>query len=193
MNHRPDPTVKSKIQNLKSTLMSFNPRIDEYIAKSADFAQPVLTHLRKLVHKACPDVVETWKWSFPNFDYKGSILCSMAAFKQHCSFGFWLGSLMEDPEGIIEKGSDKSAMGSLGKLQSIKDLPPDKVLIAYIKQAMDLIDKGVKLQKKENPTAGKPVEVPDYFTSALKKNKAAHAVFEKFPPSHKNWKYEKKF
>ncbi|MFO7526745.1 MAG: DUF1801 domain-containing protein, partial [Ignavibacteriaceae bacterium] len=59
-------------------------RIDEYISKSADFAKPVLIHLRELVHKTCPDVEETMKWSFPHFDYKG-MLCHMASFKQHCA------------------------------------------------------------------------------------------------------------
>jgi hypothetical protein len=47
--------------------------------------------LRDLVHKACPEVEETMKWSFPHFDYKG-MMCSMAAFKQYCAFGFWKAS-----------------------------------------------------------------------------------------------------
>ena len=74
-----------------------DPRIDAYIAKSAPFAQPILIHLRKLVHKACPQAEEKMKWSMPHFDYKGEMMCSMAAFKQHCSFGFWKAALMKDP------------------------------------------------------------------------------------------------
>ena len=62
--------------------------VDAYIAKSADFAKPILMHIRELVHKACPEVEEKMKWSFPHFDYKGEMMCSMAAFKQHCAFGF---------------------------------------------------------------------------------------------------------
>ena len=65
-----------------------DPRIDAYIKKAQTFAQPMLSHLRLLVHKACPHVQETIKWGFPHFEYKG-VICSMAAFKQHCSFGFW--------------------------------------------------------------------------------------------------------
>ncbi len=67
---------------------TYDPRIDAYIDKSASFAQPILTHLRDLVHQACPDVEETMKWSMPHFDYKG-VMCSMASFKQHCSVSFW--------------------------------------------------------------------------------------------------------
>ena len=73
--------------------MNHSPRIDAYIAKSADFARPILTRLRGLVHQACPQIEETIKWGFPHFEYKG-IVASMAAFKQHASFGFWKGTLL---------------------------------------------------------------------------------------------------
>src|ERR1041385_4371592 len=73
-----------------------DPRIDAYIAKSAEFAQPILKHLRKVVHARCPDVVETLKWSMPHFDHKG-VMCGMAAFKQHCAFGFWKADLILEP------------------------------------------------------------------------------------------------
>lgn len=156
-----------------------DPRIDAYIEKSADFAQPILVHLRKLVHKACPDVVETWKWSFPHFDYKG-VLCSMAAFKQHCAFGFWKQSLLESD--AIPK--DKTAMGTFGRIASLKDLPSDKVMIGLIHQAMELNEKGIKTPQKK-PSEKKELIVPDDLTKALSRNKAAKAQFEKFSYSHK--------
>ena len=158
---------------------SNDPRIDAYIEKSADFAKPILGHLRKLVHKACPDVEETWKWSFPHFDYKG-MLCSMAAFKQHASFGFWKQSLLETD--AFPK--NKTAMGSFGRITSIKDLPSDKVMIGLIQQAMELNEKGINVRKK--PAAPKTeVVVPDDLTAALVKNKKAKAQFEKFSNSHR--------
>lgn len=98
-----------------------DPRVDAYIEKSAPFAQPILVYLRKLVHEVCPDVEETIKWNFPNFVYKGSILCSMSSFKQHCAFIFFKASLMKDPEGIFT-AIGKSAMGQLGQIRELKDL-----------------------------------------------------------------------
>lgn len=121
-------------------------RIDIYIEKSALFAKPILEHIRGLVHKACPDVEETWKWSFPHFDYMGSTLCSMAAFKEHCAFGFWKSSIMSDPDKIFE--DIKSAMGNLGRIKSLLDLPSDKILIKYIKEAAKLNKEGIKLPPK---------------------------------------------
>lgn len=160
-----------------------DPRIDAYIDKSAAFAKPILSHLRKLIHKVCPQVEETMKWSFPHFDYKGEMMCSMASFKQHCSFGFWKASLMKDPV-LLETAKSEVAMGHLGRITSLKDLPTDKQLTAWIKEAMKLNDEGVKV-KKEKPVATKEISVPADLIAALKKNKKAFAIFEQFPPSHK--------
>jgi uncharacterized protein YdhG (YjbR/CyaY superfamily) len=65
-----------------------DPRVDAYIAKAAPFARPILRHLRKLVHEGSPEAEETMKWSMPAFVHRGKILCGMAAFKEHCTFGF---------------------------------------------------------------------------------------------------------
>lgn len=160
-----------------------DPRIDLYISKSADFAKPILLHLRKLVHIACPDVQETIKWSFASFDYKGP-MCSMAAFKQHCAFGFWKASLMKD-NTLTKNAESESAMGHYGKITSLKDLPPDKKIIAHIKEAMMLNEKGIKLPSRKITTVKKEVVVPAYFLKVLKKNKKAFITFESFSPSHK--------
>jgi uncharacterized protein YdeI (YjbR/CyaY-like superfamily) len=158
-----------------------NEKIDAYIANSAEFAQPILRHLRELVHKACPEIEESWKWSFPNFDYKG-IVCSMAAFKQHCSFGFWKASLMSDPHKLLTQS--REAMGQMGQLKSLADLPPDEVLIAYIKEAVELNEKGVKIPKPK-ANANKDLQIPDYLVSALESNEAASQTFENFSYSNK--------
>jgi len=156
-------------------MTSREPRIDAYIAKSATFAQPILEHLRTMIHDTCPAVEEGIKWSMPFFSYKGSPLCNMAAFKQHCSFGFWRHK---------EVTGDDSAegMGQFGKLATVEDLPGKKVLAAYMKKAMSLIDDGVKQQR--NSKRKPPLTVPDDLAAALaqKKHAAARKVFESFPP-----------
>lgn len=157
--------------------------IDNYIAKSAAFAQPILNHLRKLVHKACPVVEEKIKWSFPHFDYKDEMLCHMAAFKQHAAFGFWKAALMKDPV-LMQEARSESAMGHLGRITSLDDLPPDKKIIAWIKEAMALNDRGIKLPSK-TAKPQKELVIPDYIINAIKKNKKAGQVFDAFAYSHK--------
>jgi uncharacterized protein YdeI (YjbR/CyaY-like superfamily) len=158
--------------------------VDAYITKSADFAKPILEHLRALVHKACPDVEEKIKWSFPHFDYKGEMMCSMAAFKQHAVFGFWKAALMKDPI-LVKNAQSEVAMGHLGRITSVKDLPSDKKMIAWIKEAMALNDKGIKLAPKPKTIEKKELLLPDYFTKAIHKNKKALHLFTAFSYSHK--------
>ena len=158
-------------------------RIDAYIAKSADFAKPILHHLRKLIHKACPDASETIKWGMPFFEASGSILCNIAAFKEHCSFGIWNAPLLKDPEGILQV-KDRNAMGHFDRITSVKDLPADKVILSYLKEAASLNAQGVK--KPVAKKAPKPeLAVPAELAAALKKNKKAQAAFEGFSPSHR--------
>ncbi|MEP7165341.1 MAG: YdeI/OmpD-associated family protein [Ferruginibacter sp.] len=158
--------------------------IDTYIAGSADFAKPILNHIRELVHAACPEVEEKMKWSFPHFDYKGEMMCSMAAFKQHAVMGFWKAALMKDAT-LLENARSEVAMGHLGRITSLKDMPPDKKLTAYIKEAMKLTDLGKKLPSKPKSTEAKELEVPEYFMKALKKNKKALQTFEVFSYTNK--------
>jgi uncharacterized protein YdeI (YjbR/CyaY-like superfamily) len=157
-------------------------RVDDYIAKSAEFAKPILKQIRKTVHTACPEVEETIKWGFPHFDYKGT-LCSMASFKQHCAFGFWKGKLIEGL-GDFKSAGDESAMGQLGRITSISDLPGTAQFTQWIKKAMELNESGVKIPKKKNTTPTK-LTIPSYFKTALAKNKRAQAVFDSLAPSHK--------
>jgi uncharacterized protein YdeI (YjbR/CyaY-like superfamily) len=160
-------------------------RIDAYIAKAQPFARPILKHLRKLVHQACPEVEETIKWGFASFDYKGPF-CSMAAFKQHAVFGFWKSKLLKDPKGYLGERANQGgeAMGNLGRITSLKDLPPDKAILGFVKQAKKLNDEGVKLpQQPKKPKA--ELVIPPYFMSAVKKNEKAYATFEAFSYSNK--------
>ncbi len=160
----------------------FDPRHDEYIAKAADFAQPILIHLRQLVHDTLPQVEESVKWSMPFYEYKGPI-CQMAAFKQHCTFGFWKGSLLADPDGILKVND---AMGSLGRITSLSDLPANDVLIRYLLEAADLNDKGIKVLKAKPTTSDKAaLVIPDYLVEFLEQHPRAQKQFNDYGYSHK--------
>jgi len=163
----------------------YNPKVDAYIAKAQPFAQPILTHIRSLAHKASPDVEEAIKWSMPFFTIHGVILGHMAAFKQHCALGLW------GPEMNAILNADglhsENGMGSLGKITSLKELPPDKKMLGYYRHAAGLIATGqrtkslVRTAKSVKPAP----QIPTELTAALKKNKAAAKVFTAFSPSCK--------
>jgi uncharacterized protein YdeI (YjbR/CyaY-like superfamily) len=156
--------------------MSTDPRIDAYIARQADFARPILEHLRRIVREAAPGVEETIKWSMPHFTYKGRLFAGMAAFKAHASFGLWQASAV-----LGETGSERDAMGQFGRLTSIADLPPERELKALIERAASLAEAGPKPRPKKPP---KPeLATPADLRAALDAEPKAAATFDAFSPS----------
>jgi len=156
--------------------MPHDQRIDAYIARHADFARPILEHLRRAVHAACPEAEETLKWSSPTFMYKGGMLASMAAFKAHATFGFWRGSLV-----VGDTGEQRSAMGQFGRLASVDDLPAPETLSGLIRKAMALTDAGVKPPRDKHVKA--PFDVPDDLRAAFDRDSRAADAFAGFSPS----------
>ena len=156
-----------------------DPRVDAYIGQQADFARPILTHIRAMVHAGCADADEAIKWGFPHFVYKGKNLASMAAFKAHATLGFWYGDKAK------ETGSDNRAMGQFGRLTSLADLPPDSELADLIAQSMALIESGAKPEMFRNRKARAPIDVPPELQSAIDANAAASSVWADFSPGKK--------
>lgn len=157
--------------------MTRDPRIDAYIERAAPFARPILAHARALVHQACPQVEETIKWGMPTFVHAGGILCGMAAFKQHASFGFWKHAL------VVGEGEPRDGMGSYGKMLSLDDFPAKKIVLAHIRKAMKLNEDGVKMPAARKAASKLPPEMPEDLVAALNKDNAAKATFDAFPPS----------
>jgi len=153
-----------------------DPRIDAYIAKQADWAQPIFKHLRTVIHEGCPEIEETLKWSSPSFMYHG-ILCGFAGFKAHAMFGFWKHDLLFKTK--------LTGAGSFGRITSMDDLPPKREIIALIKKAMVLNEKGVKAPVKHDRPPKPALRTPADFSVALKKNKKAAANYDAFSPSAK--------
>ena len=157
------------------------PEVNAYIARSAAFAQPLLTKLRNLFHQACPEIEETMKWGHPHFEYRG-LVAGMAAFKQHVSFGFWKGELLNDPHKLFPHGGKTGR--SWAQYSDVAELPPDAVLLEYIREAVALNEQGVKVPAARKSARKGPMPIPEYFQAALDKDEKARATFDAFSPSH---------
>lgn len=154
-----------------------NPQFDAYIAKAAPFARPILENLRERVHDA-PGVEEAMKWSAPAFLHGGKILCTMAAFKHHASFGFWQHAL------VMGEEVERDGMGSFGKMTSVDDVPSKKTLAPLVKRAMQLIDEGARTPGVRKSATSKPAPEPTpEFAAALQKDAAARKTLAGFSPS----------
>jgi hypothetical protein len=157
-----------------------DPRVDAYIERAEPYARPILRKLRSLIHKGVPDVRETIKWSFPNFEYKGPF-CGVAAFKAHCSLGFWKHGLLAK-EGLV--AAKRDGMGSFGKFTSLKDLPSDAAILKVIRAAKALNDHNIKVVRPK-ATPKPPLRVPPYLAAAIRQDAKAAATFKDLSPSHR--------
>ncbi len=161
-------------------MKNLSPDVDTYIANAPEFAQPILTKIRTAFHAGCPGLEERIKWGVPSFEYKG-MLGGMAAFKAHVALGFWKSRLMEDFDKTF--GVAPAASPMRVHLRTVADLPPKKVLVAYVKEAKRLNEEGIKEPKRAAAPAGRTVVVPPDFRKALAANARAQAVFASFSPS----------
>jgi len=157
--------------------MTRDPRIDDYIARQAAFAQPILEHLRAAVHAACPEASETIKWGMPHFMYKDAMLAGMGAFKAHATFGFWRGK-----EIVGEGAAAEEAMGQFARIAAIEDLPAPEVFESFVHKAMALTDSNAARPKAKKPPKPAPM-TPDDLAAALDQVPAARATFDGFAPS----------
>jgi uncharacterized protein YdeI (YjbR/CyaY-like superfamily) len=160
-------------------MKNLSPKVDAYIAKSPEYARPILKKIRSLFHKACPQIEETIKWGFPHFEYKG-IVGSMAAFQRYTTFGFWKGKLLSDPHKMYTPMA-KASM-SHASFEKVSDLPADSILLQYIREAVALNEQGVKAPPRARRRRPE-LQIPDLFALALKKNKRALGTFEAFSPT----------
>ena len=153
-------------------------RVDAYITAAPPFARPILRHLRALVHSACPAAEETLKWGRPHFMYRG-MLCGMSAFKQHCAFGFWKGSLVVAPAARPTAGG----MGQFGRVTMVADLPSARAMKALVRAAMALNEAGIPTPRRGNASPKPPPKIPADLGRALKANATARVTFAALSPS----------
>ncbi|WP_294339474.1 hypothetical protein [uncultured Sphingomonas sp.] len=95
-------------------------------------------------------------------------LANMAAFKAHATFGFW--------NRANARGRDGEAMGQMGRIASIADLPDAAIFEAMVR------DRAAAAPAKCTVKPPKP-EVPEALATALAVDAAARVTFDAFPPS----------
>jgi uncharacterized protein YdeI (YjbR/CyaY-like superfamily) len=154
-----------------------DPRVDAYIASAAAFARPILAEIRERVHRACPGITETIKWRSISFEKEG-IVCGAAAFKQHCSFGFWKNDLVVGGDPKAAEAAEK-----LGRLAQVREIPPKPLFAALLKKAVKLNVDGIRQPRPK--AAPKALTIPPALKAALRKNRKAGAAFAAFPPGQR--------
>lgn len=158
----------------KTTVKDAAKRIDKYISSAEPFAQVICKKLRTIILNSEPEIIEDWKWG-PNYSRNGMV-CGFGAFKKHVTLFFFKGALLKDKAKILTGGSSNLNTRS-AKFVSADDIS-EKVISAYIREAVKINEAGLKPEKKE-------LEIPSELKKILNKDKTAEQIFEKLAYTHK--------
>jgi hypothetical protein len=80
--------------------------ITAHIQSLTDWRGPVLARVRALIHQACPDVVETWKWRGVPVWEQGGIICTGETYKAVVKLTFAKGAALQDPSQLFNASLD---------------------------------------------------------------------------------------
>lgn len=161
-------------------MSSINPNASKDIDKAFDnftgFQKKYCNHLRALIHKALPDVVEDWKWG-PNFNVNGMV-CGVWGFKNHVKLNFFKGCLMSDKYALFTDEDNAKGNRSIDFTEHM--MIDDEKIMEYLKEAATLNKQGAKVDRKAIAT-----DIPEDLLRALNKHSGLKMYFEKMPPSHR--------
>ena len=74
--------------------------IDARIKELDDWRGKTLSHVRALIKRADPEVVEEWKWSVPVWSHDG-LICTGETYKSVVKLTFAKGASLKDPSGLF--------------------------------------------------------------------------------------------
>ena len=116
--------------------------IDAKISELGDWRGKMLAHVRAIIHKADPAIVEEVKWmGTPIFSHAG-IVCTGETYKSVVKLTFPKGAVLEDPSGLFNSSLEGNARRAIDIREG------DKINDAALK---DLIRAAVSLNLLTKP------------------------------------------
>jgi len=106
--------------------------IDERIKALSDWRGEMLAHVRALIKRADPDVVEEWKWNVPVWSHDG-ILCTGESYKSAVKLTFAKGAFLADPSKLFNSSLEGNTRRAIDIHEG--DEIDDKALKALIRTA----------------------------------------------------------
>mgnify|MGYP001107381831 CR=1 FL=1 len=125
--------------------------IDKRIADLGDWRGETLARMRKLIHEADPDVVETWKWMGTPVWEQGGIICTGESYKAKVKLTFAKGAFLKDPAKLFNSSLDGNVRRAIDIGQG--DDVDAKAFKALVRAAVELnaagAGKKAKVSKRE--------------------------------------------
>lgn len=110
--------------------------IDGRIMELGDWRGEILARIRKVIHEADPEVIETWKWrGVPVWEHAG-IICTGETYKEVVKMTFHKGASLPDPAGLFNSSLEGNARRAIDVREG--DKLNEKALKALIRAAVVL-------------------------------------------------------
>lgn len=109
--------------------------VDQYISNLPDDVQAITDSLREIILNSSPKLEEEYKWSMPNYSYKG-LACYLQASKKHVNLGFQKGNELEgkDIHNLLQ-GTGKTMRHI--RIKKMEDIKPE-IFTSLIQAALEL-------------------------------------------------------
>jgi uncharacterized protein YdeI (YjbR/CyaY-like superfamily) len=153
-----------------------NPKVDFYFDKASKWRQEI-KKLRSIV-LGC-DLIEELKWGCPCYTFQKSNIVLIHVFKEYCALLFFKGALLKDKKNILIQQTENVQVARQIRFTSVREITKlEKTLKAYIYEAVEVEEKGLKVELKKT----KDFKVPEEFQRKLDKNRALKKAFEALTP-----------
>lgn len=123
-------------------------------------------------------LTETCKWGVPCYTVQDKNVIMISAYKEFCSISFLKGSLLSDPEQLLESPGKNSQAVKLLKFTNIEQIEEvSSDIQAYIQEAIEIEKAGLQVIFKKNPEA-----IPEELENKLEEDAYFRAAFEALTP-----------
>ena len=154
---------------------STNPKADFYFNKGN--WQEELAQLR-MIALDC-GLNEELKWGCPCYTFEKRNIVLIHVFKEYCAYLFFKGALLKDTNGILIQQTENVQAARQVRFTNVKEIVKnEKILKAYIYQAIEVEKAGLKVPLKKTTEFAMPEE----FEKKLAKNKALKTAFYALTP-----------
>jgi uncharacterized protein YdeI (YjbR/CyaY-like superfamily) len=148
--------------------------VDAYLEKTTQWNDELI-QLRRIV-LTC-NLIEVVKWGVPCYMHNNKNILLFHAFKEYCAIGFFKGSLLLDSENILSQPGENSQAGRQIRFSSLSEIfEKEAVIKAYIFEAIEVENAGLKVQMKTTNEYKKPIELETIFHENLALKKAFEAL-----------------
>jgi uncharacterized protein YdeI (YjbR/CyaY-like superfamily) len=152
-----------------------NPKVDEYL-RNAKKWQAEFKKLRRIILDC--GLTEELKWGKPGYTFQKSNIVIIQGFKEFCALLFCKGALLNDANGLLEKPGENTQAARRIPFTNVREIVEmERILKAYIHEAIEAEKAGLKVNFKKNPEP-----IPEELQNKLDEMPALKTAFDALTP-----------